>query len=154
MSYNRGNNFDGQSWYESEMHARTQTALQRRQEEYEREHRRDDDRELLRLLQEQARAVRGPLFPTEFLGSELYIKRFGSWERALYIAGLPVPYGVKRRRDTRLYREEYARQQKLYRAERDAKRAVRHRKLIERDMKAAGDALHLSYKSGSYDGLE
>ena len=45
---------------------------------------------------------------------------FGSWAAALRAARLGYPIGATRLRSSRLYRQEYARQQALYRARRDA----------------------------------
>ena len=136
MSFNVGNNFNSQRWYETMLDARTQSALRERQAAFAAEHRQDSEEELLALMRERAGAVKGMLHSAEFLGRDLVIERYGSWERGLIAAGLPVPKGGKKLRFTELYREEYARQQKLHRIERAAKKNARQMKAAELERKA------------------
>ena len=137
MSYNSGSNFNGQNWFETMMDTRTRNAVRERRKAFETEHRDDSDEQLLRLMQERAESPGGELQSEEFLGNALVIERFGSWEQALAAAGLRSPEKVKKFRFTRLYEEEYARQLKLYRAERDAKRSARRRRAAERERRKA-----------------
>ena len=93
MSFNVGNNFNSQRWYETMLDARTQSALRERQAAFAAEHRQDSEEELLALMRERAGAVKGMLHSAEFLGRDLVIERYGSWERGLIAAGLPSAPG-------------------------------------------------------------
>ena len=125
MGHNRGNGFDTQRWYEATMDRRTREALHRRIEEYERDHEDDSSGALLDAIRKRAAELGYVPYPAECLGARMIVERFGSWARAVKLAGLPSPRGPRRLNETRLYREEYRRQQKLHRAERERKRADR-----------------------------
>ena len=125
MSYNTGGGFNSQHWYDTTMDRRTREELRRRTEEFEQAHENDSDEALLALIRERAQELGYVPFAVDCLAGRLVGRRFGAWIRAVKLAGLPSPTGAYHLEDTRLYREEYKRQQKLHRAERAEKMARR-----------------------------
>ncbi len=133
MSYSRAGHFDTQRWYDALMERRTREALRLRAREFEREHWCDSDAELLETIRERATELGYVPFAAEHPGAALILKRFGTWGKALHLAGLPRPAGADRLKYTRLYREEYRRQQKLHRSEKAEKLARRRAASSEKD---------------------
>ena len=123
------NRFDGQLWYEKKMNERTKAALEEKEEAFIKEHANDSDSQLLAVIRNRARELGHSPRAVEVIGAGLICERFGSWAAALNKAGLGFPTGALRLKDSRLYRQEYARQQELYRAERDARKERERRKL-------------------------
>ena len=131
MSYNRGSNFDTEHWYRERIKQRTKDALEQQDEEFIAENEDAPDSVLLDAVRSRARELGYTPYPVEVTGGALIIRRFGSWDRALTMARLPLPHGAHKLTDSRRYKDEYARQQKLHRAEKKAKKEARLRRMRE-----------------------
>lgn len=132
MSYNAGPNFDSQRWYDTMMDQRTREAIYRRTAEFEHEHEKDNDDELLNLIRQRTDEIGYVPYAAECLAARLIIQRFGSWDKAVRMAKLPHPRGPFRLRETHLYQEEYKIQQKLHRIEKEQKLKKRRAAALER----------------------
>ena len=137
MSYNTGSQFNAQRWYDALMDKRTREALRLRAEEYEREHGDDSDEMLLNAIRERAAELGYVPYAVDCLAGDLIVRRFGSWTGAVKLADLPHPRGPIRLRDSRLYQEEYRRQQKIRRTEKAEKAAERRSSAAQRDARKA-----------------
>ena len=115
------NRFNGQQWYKALIHKRTKTALKAREEAFIREHETDSDEELLRVIVKRAQELHHPPRAVEVLGASLICRRFGSWTAAMQRAGYDYAVGPKEFTHSKLYRDEYVRQQELYRKEKAEK---------------------------------
>ena len=129
MGDSHGNRFDGQLWYEKKMDERTKAAMKEKEEAFIKEHANDSDSQLLAVIRNRARELGHSPRAVEVIGAGLICERFGSWAAALTKAGLGFPTGAVKLRNSRLYHQEYIRQQELYRAERDARKERERRKL-------------------------
>ncbi len=122
MGNSQWHRFDGQLWYRKTMDKRTRAVLKEKEEVFREEHKNDSDEELLAVIQKRARELGHSPRAVEVIGAGLICERFGSWATALTSAGLGFPSGATKFRNSRLYQQEYIRQQELYRAERDARK--------------------------------
>lgn len=129
MGESQWHRFDGQLWYEKTMDKRTRAALKEKEEAFIKEHADDSDNQLLAVIRNRAGELGHSPRAVEVIGAGLICERFGSWAAALTKAGLGFPTGAIRLRDSKLYRQEYVRQQELYRAEKDARKERESKKL-------------------------
>ncbi len=146
MSHNKGSGFNSQRWYDVTMDKRTRDALSLRIAEYEQAHENDSDAALLDMLRARAEELGYVPYPVDCLAGGLIMQRFGSWQTALKLASLPKPMGTKVIKNSRLYQEEYRRQQKLHRREKEQKLEKRKAAEQEREQKKR-DLLSLQEKS-------
>ena len=121
MSASKGHRFDGQKWYQKQIHERTIKALEQREEEFLALRAKDTDAALLVFIRERAGELGHSPQKEEVIGSSLMCDRFGSWEEALAACGLPAPRDIRTLKHTELYREESERQRKLYGEEKTAR---------------------------------
>ena len=129
MSYNCGSNFDPNYWYETMMDRRTREALREQRAAFEAEYKDASNEALLAVVRKRAGELGHTPHMAEVLGAGLMCRRFGSWRQTLDLVGLSHPCGADRLKDTKLYKTEYVRQQQLYRAEKQAKKEARLRRL-------------------------
>lgn len=122
MGRKTGSGFNGSKWYANLIHKRTKKALQAADEAFILSHEEDTDEELLAYLTEVAAELKHPPRMIEVTGAELLCRRFGSWERTMSLAGYDHAYGPAKLTNTRRYKEEYKRQQELYRQEKKEKK--------------------------------
>ena len=132
MAGKTGSGFDGSKWYANKMHRRTKAALREKEQAFCAEHENDTREDLLVYLVSQARELKHPPRAIEVLGASLICRRFGSWAAAMKAAGFSRACGPQELSRTRLYREEYERQQELYRREKN------ERKMTEKNTKTNG----------------
>ena len=116
-----GRQFDGSQWYLRIMDSRTRAALRQQDEEFIRQHADDTEEQLLAWVAYHADRLGHAPQMCEVPGAGMIGTRFGSWRAALRRVGHPAPEGTPELRRSRRYREEYARQQELYRAEKREK---------------------------------
>jgi hypothetical protein len=136
MGTTGGRRFNGQRWYEKKINGRTKAALQLREEEFIQAHAADSLEMLAAYLRREAEELGHSPRAVEILGSYYIGSRFGSWAKALQAAGLSYPTGPSRLSLTRLYREEYERQQEIWRIEKEEKKELQKKEGEKR--KAAG----------------
>ena len=68
-------------------------ALEAREEEFRKEHSDDTNGQLIAYLRQCTAELQHTPWPGEILGGTVIAERFGSWEKALCAAGLPMPTG-------------------------------------------------------------
>ncbi len=127
--------FDGNRWYQKEIDRRTRQAIEEQNELFRQEHANDTDRELLALLSARKAELGYVPQPVEVLGADLLIKRFGSWDRAIQMAGYRFAKGTSKLTLSQRYKDEHKKQVILYKADRQ-KRS---------EMKAERKAMHEEY---------
>lgn len=138
--------FRGDIWFEKQVHQRTVKALSENEERFAQEHRDDTDEQLLAYVRETAAAYGYAPHAAEITGGEYIASRFGGWGRVLMAARLraagKLPSITKRRN----YKEEFARQAKLFKKERQEIKETRRRsykeKCRERDVEWGKDHEH------------
>lgn len=122
-------NFDGRNWYEQHIAMRTRAALEEQDRAFAERHAGDTLPELACYLRRCAGHWHKSPAPCEIVGGSYIAERFGSWSDALRAAHLNPVYGHPHNRSNGRYQREMKRQIELYRAERDAKRAEREKKI-------------------------
>lgn len=122
-------NFDGRNWHEQHIAKRTRAALDEQDRAFAERHAGDTLAELACYLRRCAEHWGRSPAPCEIVGGSYIAERFGSWSDALRAAHLNPAYSHPHNRSNGRYQREKKRQIELYRAERDAKRAERERKI-------------------------
>ncbi len=130
--------FNGYEWYRRKMEQRTRAVLKKQDETFERLHGEDSDEELLRHVHAVAKALGHAPQMCEVPGAQSVASRFGSWRAVLRRLGYAYPAGSPELVRSRRYREEYARQQELYRAERQKK--IEARMMRKKNKQEPGEA--------------
>lgn len=136
--------FRGDVWFDRQVESRTRAALSKVHRDFVQEHREDTEAQLLEYVRQCALQLGHTPSPVEIIGSEYIISRIGDWARVITAAGLPsvnIETGI---RCKNVYKQEYKKQAKQFKAERAARKAERAQKsalgqaeverLIERDM--------------------
>ena len=117
--------FDGSAWYRREMDRRTRAVLKREDEQAEADCAGEDACELLDRVRDRVEALGHAPQMNEVPGARAIAERFGGWQRVLHRLGYKYPAGSARTDRTHRYREEYARQQELYRKKKKEKEEQR-----------------------------
>lgn len=129
--------FRGDVWYQNMIARRVREALQAREDRFLSEHASDADEVLIDYVKGCAEELGHIPFAVEVIGSELLVRRFGSWRAALARAELPEPSGQPPRPGERQHvRRELQLQQEAYRLERALKKEKKRRLCEERMRKA------------------
>ncbi|MBR6206436.1 MAG: hypothetical protein IKQ73_04660 [Oscillospiraceae bacterium] len=129
--------FDGSAWYRREMDRRTRAVLKREDELAEAACAGEDACALLDRVRVRAEALGHAPQMNEVPGARAIAERFGGWQRVLHRLGCKYPAGSARMDRTHRYREEYDRQQELYRAERSEKKQRRMERVSGRHSQTA-----------------
>ena len=132
MSGGKQKRFDGQKWYERQLRKRTREALAERNREFEEQYRNAPDSQLIEVIRNRAKELGHVPRSVEVIGATLICSRFGSWANALMAAGFSYPKGPKNLTDSQLYKEEFARQQEIYRAEKEAKEKEKAEQMMKK----------------------
>ena len=113
--------FDGSIWYRREMDRRTRVVLKKQDEHAETLYMGEDVGALLDHVRARAMAIGHAPQMNEVPGSRAIAERLGGWLKVLRRLGYKYPAGSARMDRTHRYREEYARQQEMYREEKRIK---------------------------------
>lgn len=130
----RKNNFNGSAWYLRKIDQMTRQALNSQDREFELIHANDTDEQLLDYVRARSDELGYAPHMFEVTGSSMISVRFGCWRNVLENLGWSHPNGATDLVKSKRYRDEYVRQQKLYRAQRQAKaerRMMRKKKTAE-----------------------
>ena len=128
-----------QNIYEATIRRMVTQALEAREEEFARLHREDTPQQLLLYLRGQAQALGRSPWPGEIDGGSFLEARFGSWERALLLAGLPKPNTPNKPAAFQRVAEETEAQKLLYRRKKAEKKALAEQRRIQQAKKRAAD---------------
>lgn len=119
-AYNR---FDAMHWYETMIHKRTRAALAAREAAFAAQFDRMSYQDVLNYIAVRGRKLHRTPKAAEVIGSRLIMERYGDWSLLTYDAGMKgLAVGPSSLTKTDLYKEEWNRQQQLYKAERQEKR--------------------------------
>ena len=118
--------------FENILRKRTEEALARQQREFVAVHRCDTDEELIAYLRHCAGEIGHAPNACEVIGGTYLHQRFGSWDRALRLAGLGRPGPAPDFQRRWIYKQEKQRQIDLHKAEK------RRKQLEKQQRKEAG----------------
>ena len=127
-----GKRFDGGKWVRKQTDIRTREELERQDREFIAQHENDPNSELLVFLIKRTRELGYVPSATEITGGQLLIDRFGSWDQAVIQAGYRYSKGPSKLKKTQRYKEEYIRQSRLFKQEREEKKRLRAERAAER----------------------
>lgn len=119
--------------YEATIRRMVTQALEAREEEFAQLHEQDTARQLLSYLQEQTAALGHTPWPGEIVGGTVIEKRFGSWQRALLLAGLPEPKTANKPGSFERVKEETERQKEIYRQRKAEKKALAEQRRAQQE---------------------
>ena len=117
--------FHGDQWFNKKVEGRTREALSRCNSEFCAAHRADSDEALLCYV--RGEAVRLGFTPNavEIIGGAYIASRFGGWAKVVAAAGLRPPGRAAEFTKRKIYKEEFKRQAKLFKQEREVAREQR-----------------------------
>ena len=110
-------------------------ALDREEREFRTLHQADSDAELLQYLRTCARQLQHSPWPGEITGGSLLQERFGSWSRALSLAGLPEPDSENKLSGFARVQRETERQKQLYKLRKAEKKLRSAKRRVEQERK-------------------
>ena len=110
-------------------------ALEAQEQQFRLAHKRDPDEALLMLLHRWAADNRHTPWPGELTGGSYLVERFGSWERAIALAGLDPPTGHNSPQNSHRYLAETERQKELYQQRKSEKKQLARKRLAEQTAK-------------------
>lgn len=118
--------------FENILRKRTEEALAKQQRDFEVLHQSDTDAELIDYLRRCAEEIGHVPNACEVIGGAYLHQRFGSWDRALRLAGLGRPGQAPDFQRRWIYKQEKQRQLDLHKAEK------RRKQLEKQQRKEAG----------------
>ena len=101
-------------------------ALQKKNKEFIEEHAMDSKKQLTDYLIECACKLEHTPNRNEIIGGKYIASRFDGWENALHEAGLPIPLKGVDRKKSKVYQEEYKRQEQLLMSELQQRKQQKH----------------------------
>ena len=113
-----------QNIYEATIRRMVTQALEAQETAFDQAHGTDSDEALLEYLASCAQQLGHSPWPREIPGGGLIGQRFGDWERALTLAGLPSSSTPDKYQSFARVREETLRQRELYRQRQEEKREL------------------------------
>ena len=122
-----------QNIYEATIRRLVNQALEAQELQFRREHERDTDGALLEYLRTWAGENGHTPWPGELVGGVYLSERFGSWERAAALAGLPPPKPPNRPQAFRRIIEETERQREFYRQRKAEKKQLARKRVAEQN---------------------
>ena len=124
-----------QNIYEAAIRRMVLQALEAQEEEFRKEHEGDTDEQLLLYLRSGAIGLHHTPWPGEILGGSYIEERFGTWNRALALAGLTIPRTANQQKNFQRYREEEVRQKEIYRRRKAEKKVLAQTRLKQQAAK-------------------
>ena len=119
--------------YEATIRRMVTEALEQQEQEFRQEHQEDTDAQLLTYLQECAKQLHHSPWPDEIVGGSFLQERFGSWNRALLLADLPVPRTAKQNKANARFQAEVEKQKEIYRQRKAVKKALAAQKRMQQE---------------------
>lgn len=120
--------------FENIIRRRTEEALAARQREFPQLHRDDTDAQLLEYLIRCAEEIGHSPNACEIIGGAYIYQRFGSWDRALRLAGLGRPSQAPDFQRRWIYKQEQQRQLELHRADKRKKAMEKQNKQMKQEV--------------------
>ena len=129
---NRRNNY-----YDATIRRMVQESLEQKENAFLSEHEQDSDEALAQYLRESAAGLGHTPHEKEILGTELILRRFGSWQEAIKKAGLNPPNTPNKPTRFQRYILEEQAQKKLYAQKKAQKKEAARIRETERAKKRA-----------------
>ena len=121
--------------YEATIRRMVQQALQQKEQEFREQHKEDSDAELLMYLRGCASRLHHTPWPGEIVGGSMILERFGSWDRAVFLAKLPAPCGQNQQKYFARVKEETERQKEVYRKRKAEKKILAQQRIAQQGAK-------------------
>lgn len=127
-----GKRFQGDVWFNKKVGGRTREALVHMDEKFAQEHVDDSDKALVEYVREYAARLGHTPHKQEVIGSKFIGERFGGWGKVIVAAKLPpTPAEPPVLERCAIYKDEFRRQAKLFKAERNSKKMKNAEKSAE-----------------------
>ena len=124
-----------QNIYEATIRRMVREALTQQEQEFRQQHETDTDAQLLAYLRAWAIRKHHTPWPGEIVGGSFIQERFGSWNRALAMARLPMPKTANRSQSFVRVQEETQKQKEIYRQRKAEKKALAQERLAQQAAK-------------------
>ena len=124
-----------QNIYEATIRRMVREALTQQEQEFRQQHETDTDAQLLAYLRAWAIQKHHTPWPGEIVGGSFIQERFGSWDRALAMARLPMPKTANRSQSFVRVQEETQKQKEIYRQQKAEKKALAQERLAQQAAK-------------------
>ena len=124
-----------QNIYEATIRRMVQEALEQQEADFRQQHAEDSDEQLIAYLRAWAIRKQHTPWPGEIVGGTFIEERFGSWNRVLALARLPVPRTVNQSASFARIKEETERQKELYRRKKAEKKQLAQKRLAQQAAK-------------------
>ena len=124
-----------QNIYEATIRRMVREALTQQEQEFRQQHETDTDAQLLAYLRAWAIRKHHTPWPGEIVGGSFIQERFGSWDRALAMARLPMPKTANRSQSFVRVHEETQKQKEIYRQQKAEKKALAQERLAQQAAK-------------------
>lgn len=111
--------FKGDQWFHRKVEGRTREALKLLNAQFCKEHSSDSNEKLLEYVRHTARHYGHTPNPGELIGGSYIASRFHGWQNAIEAAGLDQPRAQTKFNHCDLFKEEYKRQARLFKQERE-----------------------------------
>ena len=120
-----------QNIYEATIRRMVQEALEQQEADFRQQHAEDSDEQLIAYLRAWAIRKQHTPWPGEIVGGTFIEERFGSWNRVLALARLPVPRTANQSASFARIKEETERQKELYRRKKAEKKQLAQKRLAQ-----------------------
>ncbi len=124
-----------QNIYEATIRRMVQEALEQQEADFRQQHAEDSDEQLIAYLRAWAIRKQHTPWPGEIVGGTFIEERFGSWNRVLALARLPVPRTANQGASFARIKEETERQKELYRRKKAEKKQLAQKRLAQQAAK-------------------
>ena len=124
-----------QNIYEATIRRMVQEALEQQEADFRQQHAEDSDEQLIAYLRAWAIRKQHTPWPGEIVGGTFIEERFGSWNRVLALARLPVPRTANQSTSFARIKEETERQKELYRRKKAEKKQLAQKRLAQQAAK-------------------
>ena len=124
-----------QNIYEATIRRMVQEALEQQEADFRQQHAEDSDEQLIAYLRAWAIRKQHTPWPGEIVGGTFIEERFGSWNRVLALARLPVPRTANQSASFARIKEETERQKELYRRKKAEKKQLAQKRLAQQAAK-------------------
>ena len=122
-----------QNIYEAIIRKMVQESLEQQEAAFRQAHEGDTDEQLLQYLRSWAMRLNHTPWPGEILGGSYIETRFGSWNRALAMARLPLPHTANQSKSFARFRDETEKQKEIYKQKKSEKKALSAQRRIRQE---------------------
>ena len=121
--------------YEATIRRMVQESLAQQEQDFREQHVSDTDEQLLTYLRSWAIRLNHTPWPGEIVGGSFIQERFGTWNRALAMARLPMPGTANRSQSFVRVQEETEKQKERYRQRKAEKKELANQRRIQQEAK-------------------